>query len=60
MAKKCIICGDGASFLIKGTSDYYCEECAKESFSDLKLLQKVEEQAQKIKEMVEEATNSSD
>jgi hypothetical protein len=45
MPKKCIICGGTAKFLIKGTSDYYCEECAEESFSDLSLLQTVEDKA---------------
>ena len=50
---KCIICGEEAKFMIKDTSDYYCEECAKENFNDLELLQKVEEKARRIKEMIE-------
>jgi len=43
MPKKCIICGAEAKFLIKGTSDYYCDECAEENFSDISLLQTVEQ-----------------
>jgi len=54
MVKKCIICGEEAKYSIKGTSDVYCEECAKESFNDLSVLVSVEEQAKKIKELVEE------
>ena len=53
MGKKCMICGGEAKFSIKGTSDFYCEECAEESFSDLSLLQKVEEEAQKLKEIIQ-------
>jgi hypothetical protein len=54
MGKKCIVCGEPAQYSIKGTSDYYCEECAIENFSDLELLQKVEEKALMIKEMIKE------
>lgn len=45
MPKKCIICGAEAKYLIKGTSDYYCDECAEENFADISLLQKVEDKA---------------
>ncbi len=54
MAKKCILCGKPAKYSIKDTSDFYCEECAKEQFSDLKLLVNVEETAKKIKRMIHE------
>jgi len=54
MGKRCIICDEDAKFAIKGTSDFYCEECAKEHFSDISVLVQVEEQAKKIKELVEE------
>ena len=47
-----MICGEEAKFSIKGTSDFYCKECAEENFSDLSLLQKVEEEAQKLKELI--------
>lgn len=57
---KCTICGEKAEFLVKGTSDYYCEECAQEYFSDVKLLQTVEEQALQIKKMIAEAGNYED
>ena len=53
MAKKCIICEENASFCIKGSSECYCEECAKEHFSDLDLLQKVEEETKAIKDIME-------
>ncbi|MFW5990633.1 MAG: hypothetical protein ACOCZ6_00180 [Nanoarchaeota archaeon] len=53
MSKKCIICGAEAGYCIKGTSDYYCEECALEHFGDLCMLIKVDEVAHKIKSMIE-------
>ena len=52
MGKKCIICGKEAEFSIKGTSDYYCKECAEEHFADIKVLSKVEEEAQKLKDII--------
>ena len=42
MAKKCIICGESASFAIRGTSDFYCDDCATENFADTDVLEKVE------------------
>lgn len=54
MAKKCIICGAAAIYKIKDTFDYYCEECALDNFSDLDLLISVEEEAQKLKVVLEE------
>ncbi|MBD3312957.1 hypothetical protein GF345_00785 [Candidatus Woesearchaeota archaeon] len=53
MAKKCIICGDEADLSIKGSSENYCKECAEEHFADTNLLVKVEEEAKKIKDLVE-------
>jgi len=55
MAKKCVVCGEEASYGIKGTSDYYCEECAKEHFSDISVLEKIHEaelEAAKLKELI--------
>ena len=52
MAKKCIECGEEANYRIKDTSDYYCEECALESFGDLALLLQVEEEAQNLKDFI--------
>ena len=40
--KKCIICGREAVYAIKGTVIYYCEDCAKELFSDLTCLVKLD------------------
>jgi len=54
MGKRCIICGEDAQYSIKGTSDFYCEPCAKEHFDDLEVLVSVEEQAKKIKQLIEE------
>ncbi|MBW3003319.1 hypothetical protein KY328_01290 [Candidatus Woesearchaeota archaeon] len=54
MGKKCIICGEEGQFCIKGSNECYCEECAKENFSDLTYLQKVEEAAAAIKEAIKE------
>jgi len=39
--KKCIICGDGAKYLLKGTLNAYCKECALEHFSDIAYLKKI-------------------
>ena len=44
MTKKCIICSAIAVYGVKGTSDFYCMECAEENFDDLSLLEKIEDQ----------------
>lgn len=54
MAKKCIICGNEAEFCIKGSSECYCPGCAEEHFGDVNMLMKVEEEAQKLKSMLDE------
>ena len=54
MDKKCSICGVKAKFAIKDTSDYYCEECAEDSFDDVSVLIKIDEQAKKLKAFVDE------
>ena len=54
MAKKCIICGKAeAVYCIKGTSDVYCEACAIDNFGDIALLVKVEDEAQRLKDVIE-------
>jgi len=53
MGKKCIICEEEAKFGIKNSNEYYCKECATEHFQDLSYLQKIEEQAKIIKNIVE-------
>ncbi|MFO8016072.1 MAG: hypothetical protein R6U32_03135 [Candidatus Woesearchaeota archaeon] len=60
MAKKCIICGDKAEFCIKGSSEFYCRECAEEQFGDINMLVKVEEEAQKLKRLVDEKVNADE
>ncbi len=54
MSKKCIICNVEAVYVIKDTSDYYCEECAEENFSDITMLVKVEDEAQKLKDFIKD------
>lgn len=41
-------------FAIKGSSETYCRECALVSFSDLELLQQLEDEAQFVHDMVKE------
>jgi len=54
MGKKCIICGADAIYIIKDTSDAYCQECALDCFNDVSFLQKVEEQALELKELIKD------
>ena len=54
MGKRCIICEKEANFKVKNTSEYYCGECAEENFGDVSLLVSIEEQAKKLKAMVDE------
>jgi len=54
MSKKCIICNAEAVYVIKDTSDYYCEECAEEHFGDITMLVKVEDEAQKLKDFIKD------
>jgi hypothetical protein len=60
MPKKCIICGDEAVYAIKDTSDFYCTECAEEQFGELSMLVKVEEQAAKLKKLIDERQSCED
>lgn len=53
MAKKCVMCGGAAEYFIKGTADGYCKDCAEENFCDLDCLQKAEEIALSVKELVD-------
>jgi len=52
--KKCIICGKKAEYCIKDSSECYCLECGQEHFSDLSYLQKIEEEAIKLKAFLKE------
>ena len=49
MEKKCLICEAIAEYMIKDSIDYYCKECALDFFADLDMLCKVESDAQKLK-----------
>lgn len=40
LEKKCVMCGDTAKYSIKGSSDWYCKDCAIEYFGDVKHLKK--------------------
>ena len=60
MPKKCIICGAEAKFSIKDANVHYCEECAKEHFADVSMLVKVEDEAKRLKKMLEEADSDLD
>jgi hypothetical protein len=59
MAKKCIICNAPAVYQIKDTTDYYCADCAEENFADLSLLVKVEEEAQRLRQVLKECMEQS-
>lgn len=60
MGRKCIICEKEATFKISGTNDYYCEECAIEYFGDLSCLVKVEDEAKKLKTVIDEKLESNE
>jgi len=54
MTKTCIICEEAeAAYCIKGSSECYCLPCADEQFGDLSVLVKVEEEAKRLKEIVD-------
>ena len=58
MAKKCLICDDEATYCIKGTFDFYCEPCAIEQFGDVAVLVRVEEEAKRLKDMIDKSIQS--
>ena len=60
MAKKCILWGEAAVLRIKDTSDFYCQECAEDNFADISILVKVEDEAQRLKAIVDEKLNNLD
>ncbi len=53
MGKKCIDCNEEAQYKIKDTSEYYCKECALEHFGDVEMLVTLEEEAQALKNVVD-------
>tara|TARA_Y100000310_G_C20365456_1_gene660949 strand:+ start:287 stop:490 length:204 start_codon:yes stop_codon:yes gene_type:complete len=58
MVKKCIVCEQEAIYKIKDTSDFYCQECAEENFADLTMLLTLKEEAERLKEYLNEQNNS--
>lgn len=60
MVKKCLICSKEATFQIKDTSDFYCNECAEDNFADLSVLIKVEQDAQRLKKFIKEKITDID
>jgi len=52
MTKKCIMCSVPADYTIKNSNDYYCKECAAEHFSDVSFLQRIEEKAKELKQII--------
>ncbi len=53
MAKTCILCDKEPEYFIKGAIDGYCKDCAEDNFGDLECLQKAEEAALSVKEIVD-------
>ncbi|HLP79788.1 MAG TPA: hypothetical protein VK158_04095 [Acidobacteriota bacterium] len=53
MALKCTVCEIPATLYIKGTSTAYCEEHAREFFSDTSYLAKVEEEVKALKDVID-------
>lgn len=50
-----MICDEAeAAYCIKGTSDFYCEACAVDSFGDIALLVKVEDEAKRLKDLIDD------
>ena len=60
MGKKCIICNHEATLSIKGTSEVYCEDCAKEQFEDTSYLTKIENDATTKIERASDDDNEDD
>lgn len=61
MAKICIVCEENeAKYAIKDSREYYCEECAKESFNDISLLIKLEKEAKAIKKLIDSKIQEKD
>jgi len=59
---RCIVCDKEAQWCVKGTSTGYCDEHAHEMFSDTSYLASVEEEAQRLKTLVdsEQESHTSD
>ncbi len=60
MGKKCVMCEEEAVYVIKGTSDKYCSDCAEENFGDVSMLETIEKaelEAAVLKKHVEPEDN---
>lgn len=58
---KCSICGKPAPYQIKGTTTYYCQECAEELFGDVSYLVKADlANAQKGADAIKDMLPSDD
>ena len=60
MSKKCIICGKEAEYSIKHSNEYYCKECTLENFGDVSYLEKLEKDAQALKQYVKDRMTDSE
>ncbi len=60
MAKRGIICEAEAAYVIKGTSDFYCHACALDQFGDITVLVKVEDDAKRLKDLIDKSLQSGD
>lgn len=54
MPKKCIICNGEALYRIKDSAEAYCSDCGLEHFGDLSYLQKIEDEAERLKAAIKE------
>ncbi len=54
MIKKCSICEDEAKYFLPHGDMYYCQDCADELFADLEHLKKISDEAEKLKDAINE------
>ena len=54
MEKVCIICDKKADYLVRGTNNAYCADHAKEFFSDTSYLSTIKDEANRLKQMIDE------
>ncbi|MBI5391141.1 hypothetical protein HZB02_06655 [Candidatus Woesearchaeota archaeon] len=61
MMSKCTICDEqAAEYFVKGTPSGYCKECALDTFADLDMLVKAEQNARALQEHLDLDTNDED
>ena len=54
------MCEKNADLMIKGTSDFYCRECAVEQFGNIEVLVSVDDEANRLKKKVDEIITQAD